>query len=181
MHPFIGAENRSGHNVKRACELLKVSRTAFYARRTGKPGPRAVRDAEPTGQIAAVHQQSRGTYGAPRIHAALQRKGVGCARRRVARLMRATGLQGRRRRRRHLTTIPDPRTVFRPDLALGTSPRSPRRSTLAGAATSPWLIVGFLPLWCASGAAAGAGVVAVPQCFTPDRTASHSLIHLRPS
>ncbi|WP_326743653.1 IS3 family transposase [Streptomyces sp. NBC_00121] len=118
VHPFIGAENRNGHNVKRACELLKVSRTAFYARRTGKPAPRAVRDAELTGQIAAVHQHSRGTYGALRIHAALQRKGAGCARRRVARLMRATGLQGRRRRRRHLTTIPDPRTVFRPDLAL---------------------------------------------------------------
>ena len=115
-YPFIEAEKQSGHNVKRACELLKVSRTAFYARRTGKPGPRAVRDAELTGQIAAVHQHSRGTYGAPRIHAALQRKGAGCGRRRVARLMRAAGLQGRHRRRRHLTTIPDPRAAFRPDL-----------------------------------------------------------------
>ncbi|MFC8234092.1 hypothetical protein [Streptomyces sp. NPDC057284] len=28
----IEAENQSGHNVKRACELLKVSRAAFYAR-----------------------------------------------------------------------------------------------------------------------------------------------------
>ncbi|WJY41587.1 hypothetical protein QT196_32425 [Streptomyces sp. P9-2B-2] len=34
VHPFIEAEKQSGHNVKRACELLKVSRTAFYARRT---------------------------------------------------------------------------------------------------------------------------------------------------
>ncbi|MFE4923187.1 IS3 family transposase [Streptomyces sp. NPDC056661] len=71
-----------------------------------------------TGQIAAVHQHSRGTYAAPRIHAALHRKGAGCARRRIARLMRPAGLQGRHRRRRHLTTIPDPRTVLRPDLAL---------------------------------------------------------------
>ncbi|MFD4232155.1 hypothetical protein [Streptomyces sp. NPDC058545] len=44
--PFIEAEKTSGHNVKRACELLKVSRAAFYARRTGTPRPRAVRDAE---------------------------------------------------------------------------------------------------------------------------------------
>lgn len=99
-------------------KLLKISRTSFYACRTGKPGPRAVHDAELTNQIAAVHQHSRGTYGAPRIHAALQRKGVGCGRRRVARLMRAAGLQGRHRRRRHLTTIPDPRAAFRPDLVL---------------------------------------------------------------
>lgn len=65
VHPFIEAEKQAGHNVKRACELLKVSRTAFYARRNGNPGPRAVRDAELTQQITAVHERSRGTYGAP--------------------------------------------------------------------------------------------------------------------
>jgi putative transposase len=116
VHPFIEAEKRAGHSVKRACELLKVSRTAFYARRPGMPGPRAVRDAELTEQIAEVHTRSRGTYGAPRIHAVLKREGAGCGRRRVARLMRAAGLQGRHRRRRHLTTIPDPRAALRPDL-----------------------------------------------------------------
>lgn len=118
VHPFIEAEKRAGHNVKRACELLKVSRAAFYARRTAVSGPRAVRDAELTERITAVHQRSRGTYGAPRIHAALQRDGAGCGRRRVARLMRAVGLQGRHRRRHHLTTVPDPRAASRPDLVL---------------------------------------------------------------
>ncbi|MCX4621027.1 IS3 family transposase [Streptomyces albogriseolus] len=116
VHPFIEAEKQNGHNVKRACELLKVSRTASYARLADKPGPRAVRDAELTEQIIEVHERSRGTYGAPRVHAVLQREGEECGRRRVARLMRAVGLQGRHRRRRHLTTIPDPRTAFRPDL-----------------------------------------------------------------
>jgi transposase InsO family protein len=117
-HPFIEAEKRDGHNVKRVCELLEVSRTAFYARRAGKPGPRAVRDAELTGQITEVHATSRGTYGAPRIHAVLKREGALCGRRRVARLMRAAGLEGRHRRRRHLTTVPDPRAATRPDLVL---------------------------------------------------------------
>ncbi|PIM71217.1 IS3 family transposase [Streptomyces sp. JV178] len=116
VHPFIEAEKRAGHSVKRACELLKVSRTAFYARRTATPGPRAVRDTELTELITAVHERSRGTYGAPRVHAALKREGSGCGRRRVARLMRAAGLQGRHRRRRHPTTIPDPRAAVRPDL-----------------------------------------------------------------
>ncbi|MDQ0836073.1 putative transposase [Streptomyces achromogenes] len=118
VHPFIEAEKRAGHSVKRACELLKVSRTAFYARRAAKPGPRAVRDAELAEQIADVHTRSRGTYGAPRVHAVLKRAGAGCGRRRVARLMRAAGLQGRHRRRRHLTTIPDPRAALRPDLVV---------------------------------------------------------------
>ncbi|CCK24408.1 integrase [Streptomyces davaonensis JCM 4913] len=118
VHPFIEAEKRDGHSVKRACELLQVSRTAFYARRSGTPGPRAVRDAVLTGQITKVHARSRGTYGAPRIHAVLKREGAVCGRRRIARLMRAAGLEGRHRRRRHLTTIPDPRAANRPDLIL---------------------------------------------------------------
>jgi putative transposase len=116
VHPFIEAEKRAGHSVKRACELLKVSRAACYARRTATPGPRAVRDAELTGQITAVHTRSRGTYGAPRVHAALQRDGAGCGRRRVARLMRAAGLAGVHRRRRHLSTVPGPRAATRPGL-----------------------------------------------------------------
>ncbi|WP_316784685.1 IS3 family transposase [Streptomyces sasae] len=118
VHPFIEAEKRDGHNVKRACELLKVSRAAFYARRSGRPGPRAVRDAELAEKIAEVHEWSRGTYGAPRVHAVLQREGEECGRRRIARLMRGAGLQGRHRRRRRLTTIPDPRAASRPDLVV---------------------------------------------------------------
>ncbi len=91
VRPFIEAGKRAGHSVKRACELLKVSRTAFYARRAGTPGPRAVRDAELAEQIADVHTRSRGTCGAPRIHAVLKWEGAGCGRRRIARLMRAAG------------------------------------------------------------------------------------------
>ncbi|MER6678802.1 IS3 family transposase [Streptomyces sp. NPDC000983] len=118
VHPFIEAEKRAGHSVKRACELLKVSRTAFYARRTGMPGPRAVRDAELTEKITEVHERSRGTYGAPRVHAVLKREGEECGRRRIARLMRNAGLQGQHRRRRQVTTIPDPRAASRPDLVV---------------------------------------------------------------
>jgi putative transposase len=116
VHPFIEAEKHAGHSVKRACELLKVSRAAYYTRRTGIPGPRAVRDAELTEQIVTLYTRSRGTYGAPRVHAALQHNGLACGRRRVARLMRAAGLTGRHRGRRQLTTVPDPRAAVRPDL-----------------------------------------------------------------
>ncbi|MGC4987495.1 IS3 family transposase [Streptomyces sp. DT193] len=98
--------------------MLKVSRAAFYARCSDRPGPRAVRDAELTEKIAEVHQQSRGTYGAPRIHAVLQRQGEDCGRRRIARLTRNANLQGRHRRRRQPTTIPDQRAAARPDLVV---------------------------------------------------------------
>ncbi|MFI9825560.1 IS3 family transposase [Streptomyces sp. NPDC052013] len=68
--------------------------------------------------MTAVHARSRGTYGAPRIHAVLRREGTACGRRRIARLMRAAGLVGRHRRRRYRTTIPDPHAAMRPDLVL---------------------------------------------------------------
>ncbi|MGW0545472.1 IS3 family transposase [Streptomyces griseoincarnatus] len=116
VHPFIEAEKQAGHSVKRACELLKVSRAAFYTRRTAAPGPRAMRDAELAEKITEVHASSRGSYRAPRVHAALQKEGDRCGRRRVARLMRQAGLEGRHRRRRQRTTIPDPRAAMRPDL-----------------------------------------------------------------
>ncbi|QMU68366.1 IS3 family transposase [Streptacidiphilus sp. P02-A3a] len=115
-HPFIEAEKQQGHNVKRACELLKVSRTAFYARRNPLAGPRRARDLELAQEISAVHARSHGTYGAPRVHMVLQRQGQRCGRRRVARLMRQTGLQGVHRRRRPVTTVPDAGASTRPDL-----------------------------------------------------------------
>ncbi|MFC8721391.1 IS3 family transposase [Kitasatospora sp. NPDC057198] len=98
--------------------LLKVSRAAFCARRNGRPGRRAVRDTEPASKITEIHAHSRGSYAAPRVHAALQQRKDRCGRRRVAGLMRQAGIEGRHRRRRHRTTIPDPTAATRPDPVL---------------------------------------------------------------
>jgi transposase InsO family protein len=71
---------------------------------------------ELTEHIRQAHQASKGRYGAPRIHAELRRRGHRHARKRVARLMRAAGLRGRRPRRWKQTTIPDPAAAARADL-----------------------------------------------------------------
>jgi transposase InsO family protein len=47
LYPFIEAEKSQHGNVKRACELLEVSRSAYYAARQGSPSQRAAEDAEP--------------------------------------------------------------------------------------------------------------------------------------
>jgi putative transposase len=74
-------------------------------------------DAKLTGRIRRIHKASRGTYGAPRIHAELRLgQGLWVARKRVARLMRQAGLHGRYRRRRHQTTRRDPTATAAPDL-----------------------------------------------------------------
>lgn len=84
-------------------------------RRRG-PSARAQRDAELAGRIRHVHQASRGTDGAPRVHAELTLgQGVRRSRKRVARLMRAAGLTGVHRRRHPGITRRDPRRPLFPD------------------------------------------------------------------
>ena len=78
-------------------------------------GPRPSRRG--TGDLdRAAHARSRRTYGAPRIHAELRAQGTRCARKRVARLMRAAGLVGCHRRRRTRTTVADPAHAPAPNL-----------------------------------------------------------------
>jgi transposase InsO family protein len=115
VYPFIEAEKAQRHNVKRACELLEVSRSAYYAHRTG-PCAREQQDAELTERIIVVHDASAGTYGAPRVHAELRAQGRRHSRKRVARLMRRAGRRGRAPRRWRTTTVPDPAAPARADL-----------------------------------------------------------------
>jgi transposase InsO family protein len=114
-YPFIEAEKAQRRNVKRACELLKVSRAAYYQARRSQPSQRARQDASLTAEVRAVHEESKGRYGAPRIHAQLRAQGRRHSRKRVARLMRQAGLQDRAAKRRKKTTIPDPAAAARAD------------------------------------------------------------------
>ena len=63
-----------------------------------------------------IHHRSRGTYGAPRVHAELAAEGVQVGRKRVARLMRKANIEGVHRRRRISTTRRDPAKPAAPDL-----------------------------------------------------------------
>jgi transposase InsO family protein len=117
VYPFIEAENTSATgNVKRACELLKVSRAAYYAHRTAQPSKRAIEDAALIEKITQIHDVSKGTYGAPRVRAELQAQGDRHSRKRVARLMRQEGLAGRAPKRWRTTTVPDPAASVPADL-----------------------------------------------------------------
>jgi transposase InsO family protein len=116
LDPFIEAEKAQQHNVTRVCQLLKVSRAADYARRTGSASTRQVVDEQLTEHIRAVHEASKGRYGIPRMHAQLRRHGHRHGRKRIARLMRAAGLHGRASRRFKRTTIPDVQAAARADL-----------------------------------------------------------------
>ena len=90
--------------VQTMCRVLEVSRSGYYAWRRREPSARAQSDATLTARIREVHEDSRKTYGSPRIHAELQEEGQRVGRKRVARLMRGARLEGASRRRFVKTT-----------------------------------------------------------------------------
>ncbi|MCW3817837.1 IS3 family transposase [Micromonospora sp. DR5-3] len=125
VYPFIEAEQAGRRNVKRACELMQVPRSAYYQHSRGQQSERERVDHTLSQKIVTVHEASRGTYGAPRIHAELTAAGHRHGRKRIAWLMRRAGLAGRCPRRWRTTTIPDPAAPQRPDLVnrdFGTDP-----------------------------------------------------------
>lgn len=112
---FIAA-NQTRFNVSRMCRLLGVSRGGFYAWTRRPLSDHAKRDVELTAMIEVIHEESRSTYGAPRVNAMLARQGEHVSVKRVARLMREAGLTGLFKKRRGKTTISVPGIRTAPDL-----------------------------------------------------------------
>lgn len=108
VYPFIEAEKVEHRNVSKACGLLEVSRSAFYEWHQHTPSDRARADVELLERIQVIHEDSRGTYGSPRVHRELHRQGMCVRRERVARIMRDHDLVGCTPRRWITTTISDP-------------------------------------------------------------------------
>ena len=102
---FIEAEKHQ-HTVSLLCRVLEVSRAAYYRWKASPLSARALANLVLFEQIRKAHTDSDGKYGSPRIHAELQDQGVKASRGRIARLMAASGIVGRRGRRRVRTTIP---------------------------------------------------------------------------
>ena len=96
--------------------VLEVSRSGLYAWNGRSPSRRSREDEELGGRIKLIHECSRGTYGAPRIHAELVASGRRVGRKRVARLMRKNGLRGVSRRKWTTTTVQDRTATVAPDL-----------------------------------------------------------------
>ncbi len=107
---------QADHAIATMCRVLGVSPSGYYAWQHRAPSARAQQDAELTMKIHTIHLESRGTYGAPRVHADLAAQGIRVGRKRVARLMRAACVQGVSRRKWVTTTTRDPDARPAPDL-----------------------------------------------------------------
>ena len=122
------------------CRVLGVSPSGYYAWRERPLSQRARADATLTDRIRRVHERSRGTYGAPRVHAELVAEGERVGRKRVARLMRAARVEGVSRRKGHRTTRQDPAAQPAPDLV--------ERNFAVTGADQLWVAdITYIPTW----------------------------------
>ena len=137
---FIDAEKTS-FPIAFMCARLGVSKAGYYAWKERPAAQRAVADARISTLIHQIHAGSRGTYGAPRIHAELaDEHGIHCGRKRVARLMRIAKLRGVCRRRRIRTTRRDERAQVSDDLV--------QRQFTATQPNALWIAdITYLPTW----------------------------------
>jgi len=108
--------NQAIFSIRAMCRVLEVSASGYYAWRRRMMSVRAREDEQLQQRIRTIHLLSRQTYGAPRIHAELQEQGTRIGRKRVARLMKASDLQGVSRRKRTVTTRRDRSARPAPDL-----------------------------------------------------------------
>jgi len=99
---------RDRFGVEPICRTLAVAPSSYYAARSRPPSARATADAELKLDIARVHRDQFGVYGARKLWRQLRRAGKTVGRDRVARLMRSLGLVGATRTRRVRTTLPAP-------------------------------------------------------------------------
>ena len=68
---FIAAK-KTEHSIQIMCRVLEVSRSGYHAWAMPAALAPAVADARLTARIAEIHEQSRKTYGSPRVHAELR-------------------------------------------------------------------------------------------------------------
>jgi transposase InsO family protein len=111
------AAHEGEFKIERMCRVLGVGRSGYYAWRSRPASQRARANETLLEKIQAEYETSRATYGSPRIHAALQRQGVRCSRKRVARLMQIHQIRARtKKKRRPVTTQREAGAIPAPNL-----------------------------------------------------------------
>jgi transposase InsO family protein len=98
--------HRSEFRVEKLCQSLKIHRSGFYHWRQHGRSELALANEILLGQINEAFDNSRQTYGSPRITKALRKQGIPCGKNRVARLMKINGIEAKHRRRfKHRSSV----------------------------------------------------------------------------
>jgi putative transposase len=132
--------NQAAFPIRLMCAVLDVSPSGFYAWMKRSPSRRAQVNAVLLEEIKQIHRDSREAYGVPNITKELQEAGQRVNHKRIARLMRAAGLQGITRRKFQVITHRDPAALGAADLV--------DREFIATAPNQLWVAdITYIPTW----------------------------------
>lgn len=121
------------YSIHELCAALVVSRSGYQAWAHRAPSARTQADADLLALLRQGHEESRRTYGRPRLLIWLARRGQRCGHSRAWRLLRAAGLSQARRRKFRPMSLTDS------DHDLPIAPNRLLQQTPAARADSAWL------------------------------------------
>jgi len=131
-------DHRGRWPVRLLCDTLEVSAAGYYAWRQRPASSREQRRDVLLVEIEAVHEQVKGRYGSPRVHAELLARGHGCCVNTVARLMRQAGIRAKTARTfRHTTDSNHSRPVADNVLDRQFAPAAPNEAWVADIPSIP--------------------------------------------
>jgi len=111
---FMKEHNKEFH-VEKMAKVLKVSRAGYYKFLRKSLSKRELANKELIKKIRETYEESRGTYGSPRIYEALKKRGGTSSRKRIARLMRQERIQPKMRKHWKRTTKSNPKAEAAPN------------------------------------------------------------------
>jgi putative transposase len=108
--------HKNEFSIERMSKVLEVSRSGYYAYENRKPSKQSVENERLLVKIKRSHEQSRQTYGSPRICADVRASGETCSRKRVAKIMNESGIKAKMKKRFKVTTKANPAAIPAPNL-----------------------------------------------------------------
>ena len=100
---------RQEFSIEKMAKILNVSRSGYYDFLEKGKSKREIENERLKKKIKNIHESNRKVYGSPRVYNELKKQGERCSRRRVAKLMRAEGIQAKMRKKWKKTTCVDNR------------------------------------------------------------------------
>jgi putative transposase len=81
--------------ISRICQVLGVCRSAYYANLNSQESKRDIENKELLDKIHAIHTNSRGVYGSPKIQKVLNNQGYCYGHNRIARIMKENNIKSK--------------------------------------------------------------------------------------
>lgn len=142
-YAFIAAK-KVAFPIAVQCRALGVSRSGFYDYLAEPESARDRRDAELTAKARAVFAEHEGRYGSPRVHRELRHRGEVVSEKKIAEVMRESGLVARPKKRFRATTDSKHDDPIAPNLLARDFTASQPNEAWVTDVTAVWTLAGWL-------------------------------------